>query len=834
MGISMRKACAVALAVVLSLGMLGMAPSAGLADEVGDAESWDATVVEAAGSVVSEETAAAGTGSAAAEDPVAVGDEGSSAFGEAASIEPLWSFPTVEIAGTKVTDANKADIFGNGTCSLRRDESANRWILALNNASISATGDTYGILLGAADTDFAIELTGANSIATASGNGILVRGADLSISGAGTLSVESTDAVAVNAVAMYDPSSKVSSRGNFTCTGVSSLSLKGKGMALDCGGAMSLQGSSVRAVCSGGKQTDYAVQVSRACTIDASSLNAQASGVGVGALQGGLQDKSGVSIVNDSVVSLEADYTGLYAGGYLDIDGSTLSSESRNSSNGGVFSDGTISVSGSRSVVDARGQSEGIHAIGSIVFSGGRIEARTTGYNAVYAGDAVTVSGTDTFVSATGGMGGIVAVNSIAFSGGSIEVFVNGGSYSYGVSVAKGPLTVNGAKLTSWAKNPSGPESSTALIGMPITVVGKASILEGIDAATAQSVDRLTTASSGGGTHTSAPYVSIATSSEPVPDPAPQVKRLAGADRYQTMTEVSKTAFPNTGLCPTVILARGDNFPDALAAAGLAGVTGGQVLLTETGQLTKATSNEIKRLGAKKAYVIGDRYSVSDKAFSSIKSLVGGNAERLGGASREETAIKIYGAGKSAGGWGTTAIVATGQKAPDSLSVSPIAYALKAPIFLTDKNGALPKAALDAIKAGGFTKVIVLGDEHSVSNSAFSKVKALVSDTVRMGGTNRYATSKLTAEWALKNGFTCKSPAFTAGRNGKFADALVASSLGGRSKSVLLLVDDGGTGLACVDGVLAPNKGQAETVYVLGDKYTVSDAMYRSIEKAIR
>ena len=129
--------------------------------------------------------------------------------------------------------------------------------------------------------------------------------------------------------------------------------------------------------------------------------------------------------------------------------------------------------------------------------------------------------------------------------------------------------------------------------------------------------------------------------------------------------------------------------------------------------------------------------------------------------------------------------------------------------------------------------MIVLGDEHSVSNSAFSKVKALVSDTARMGGADRYATSKLTAEWALKNGFTCKSPAFTAGRNGKFADALVASSLGGRSKSVLLLVDEGATGSACVGGVLVPNKSQAETVYVLGDKYTVSDAMYKSIKKAV-
>ncbi|WP_139651647.1 cell wall-binding repeat-containing protein [Raoultibacter phocaeensis] len=321
----------------------------------------------------------------------------------------------------------------------------------------------------------------------------------------------------------------------------------------------------------------------------------------------------------------------------------------------------------------------------------------------------------------------------------------------------------------------------------------------------------------------------VTVNAKDVPKPPAQASRLGGADRYKTMALISQTAFPENGSCSTVIVARGDNFPDALAAAGLAGVTGGQVLLTETGTLTAETKAEIKRLGAQKAYVIGDTYSVTARTFNEIKAITG-SAERLGGADRMDTALKIYQAGK--GGWGTTAIVATGKKAADSLSVSPISYAAKAPIFLADNDGNLSAAALDAIAKGGFTKVLVLGDKYSVSNSAFNKVKALVSNTERIGGADRYETSRLTAQQALKNGFGCEVVSLTAGREGKYADALVASSLSGKSFSVLLLVDDGAT--TCIDKVLAPNKAQVENAYVLGDKYTVSNELFAAIEKAVK
>lgn len=71
-----------------------------------------------------------------------------------------------------------------------------------------------------------------------------------------------------------------------------------------------------------------------------------------------------------------------------------------------------------------------------------------------------------------------------------------------------------------------------------------------------------------------------------------QIKRVAVNDRYLTAIEISKEGWSTA---QTLVLARDDLFPDALAGASL----------------YSPTSDEIKRLGAKKAYILGGEGVVS-------------------------------------------------------------------------------------------------------------------------------------------------------------------------------------------------------------------------------
>ncbi len=321
-------------------------------------------------------------------------------------------------------------------------------------------------------------------------------------------------------------------------------------------------------------------------------------------------------------------------------------------------------------------------------------------------------------------------------------------------------------------------------------------------------------------------YTLVATWSE-------RVVRLGGINRYATMEYISQAAFPQG--CSTVIVCRGDNFPDALSASGLVGIFGGQVLLTKTASLTKTTADEIVRLGASRVYVIGDENSISETCFNQIAELVGGtdNVVRVAGSNRYATAEAVYQA-VEASEWGDTCIVATGTKTADTLSASSLAYAMKAPIFLADKSKSLSASALNAIANGGFTRVLVLGDENSVSAATASTLEELGLSVERRGGANRYETSILIAQWAFENeGFTVRHAAITAGNDGKYADALSASALCGQAKSPVLLVKSTQTSNAAVETLLTENAASVETVYVLGDTASVTAELYSAIENAV-
>lgn len=71
-------------------------------------------------------------------------------------------------------------------------------------------------------------------------------------------------------------------------------------------------------------------------------------------------------------------------------------------------------------------------------------------------------------------------------------------------------------------------------------------------------------------------------------------KRLAGVTRYSTMSRISQEAFPYGS--EYVIVASGENFPDALAASSLAGALQSPIVLTERNKLSTEARAVIQRL----------------------------------------------------------------------------------------------------------------------------------------------------------------------------------------------------------------------------------------------
>lgn len=250
------------------------------------------------------------------------------------------------------------------------------------------------------------------------------------------------------------------------------------------------------------------------------------------------------------------------------------------------------------------------------------------------------------------------------------------------------------------------------------------------------------------------------------------VERIRGTNRYETSIEVSRQGWESAD---TVIIARGDDYADALAGVPLAYHMDAPILLTPKNRLLGSTLDEIKRLGAKKVYILGGTGAVSDQILTDLGK-AGLSAERISGKNRFETAVAI--AKKMAPNGVDQVIIANGLNFPDTLSIASYAAKSGIPILLTTTNS-LSKATKDAIDQLGIKSTIVVGGKSAVSDN----VKNSLPNATRISGANRFETN---IEIAKVFGGNQKFIYLATGMD--FADALTGAVLAAKDDTGVLLV----------------------------------------------
>lgn len=195
-----------------------------------------------------------------------------------------------------------------------------------------------------------------------------------------------------------------------------------------------------------------------------------------------------------------------------------------------------------------------------------------------------------------------------------------------------------------------------------------------------------------------------------------QVTRIAGDDRYETASLVSQFAFP-TLPAPTIFLASGESFADALGGAAVAASTPATpLLLTTRDSLPASTLAEIQRLTPEFLIAFGGNAAVSDPILDQIRAL-GIDVTRLAGNDRYETSAQ---AALFFGG-ADEVIVATGTNFPDGL----VAGALGMPVLLVP-SGTIPASTADAITQLGATAALVMGGTGAVSDAQVDQINSLL------------------------------------------------------------------------------------------------------------
>ncbi|MGD7043307.1 cell wall-binding repeat-containing protein [Jeotgalibacillus proteolyticus] len=284
------------------------------------------------------------------------------------------------------------------------------------------------------------------------------------------------------------------------------------------------------------------------------------------------------------------------------------------------------------------------------------------------------------------------------------------------------------------------------------------------------------------------------------------LNRISGEDRYSTAVAVSKSLWKGTS--SHVVLAVGNNFPDALAGAPLAHKLNSPILLTAKDSVNASTMAEIKRLQPKTIVILGGKSIITANVESQLKnSLSGVEIDRISGENRAETSAKIA---ERIGG--SKAIVVNGQTFADSLSIAAYAARNQQPILLANKDS-MHTSVSNVLK--NYTSTYVVGGTIAISDQLFNKLP----NATRLAGKDRYETSAKVVQALYPPTFGT----VTAATGQSFADALTGSTYAAKKNQPIVLVKQSSMPQAIWD-VLKRKK--VKNINVIGGKLAIQASAF--------
>ena len=214
-------------------------------------------------------------------------------------------------------------------------------------------------------------------------------------------------------------------------------------------------------------------------------------------------------------------------------------------------------------------------------------------------------------------------------------------------------------------------------------------------------------------------------------DGVDEVRRIAGGGRAETAAAVAREVAARGGDVASVAVASGASFPDALAAANLAG----PVLLAGADVLPGASAEVVSELGVGAAFVVGGAGVLGAAVEEDLRAL-GAESSRVAGGDRFSTALVAADVVLARSPGTVPLVVASGEAFPDALAGGALARRLGGALVLVGADGV--PASVDAwlrTHRDRFAEVVVVGGPAAVSGFALSQVEAAVEGPARLAFT---------------------------------------------------------------------------------------------------
>jgi len=269
--------------------------------------------------------------------------------------------------------------------------------------------------------------------------------------------------------------------------------------------------------------------------------------------------------------------------------------------------------------------------------------------------------------------------------------------------------------------------SATALaaeIGGPVLLTGS----ERLDASTREELRRLDVGLVYliGGEQALSPQVAADVAAS-----GPQTARLAGDTRFATAGAVAREVVALGGRVDQVVVARADQFADALTAGNVAAAARAPILLTAVDEVPDATLDALADvLAGDEVLVAGGPAAVGDQAASRLAAS-GYRIRRLAGADRYGTAVALVDEAVRAGATRTPTLLASAADFPDALAAVAAAHALGGTLLLVHPESVAGSPVIrDYVRqhAEGIDAAVVVGGPNAVSETVADEVRRLLAD----------------------------------------------------------------------------------------------------------
>lgn len=218
---------------------------------------------------------------------------------------------------------------------------------------------------------------------------------------------------------------------------------------------------------------------------------------------------------------------------------------------------------------------------------------------------------------------------------------------------------------------------------------------------------------------------------------------------------------------------------------------------------------------------IGDRLTGIDfhlpEAFWSIF--------RLAGSDRYATSVEISKATFEPGV--PVLYIASGADWPDALSAGPAASVQGGALLLTAPQG-LPEVVEAEIRRLSPERVVVVGQQGAVGDAVFEALRTMVPDVSRIGGADRYETSRMIVDDAF-DAEAYATVFLATGAN--FPDALSAGPIAGRRGQPVVLLDGAAAGLDDPTRALLTGLAPVE-ITLIGGTGVISPGVESSVKAA--